>query len=97
MSPDGPATVLLTAPAILFALLAVRGESALLQRPLAVIRTLISLVGFSLFLVAGEHRGRVDRPLAGGPLVDRRGVERIGSGGAASRLLAREEGRACDQ
>lgn len=57
--PEGPATVLLVAPAILFALLATRGESALIREPMNVLRAGLFVSGISLFLVAASLVGEL--------------------------------------
>ena len=60
--PDGPATTLLTAPALLFTFLAARGESALLRRPRGVLRFLIGSSAGSLFLIAASLVGDLQDP-----------------------------------
>ncbi len=58
--PDGPATVLLVGPALFFTFLASRGESALMRRPLTVLRLCIGGAGLSLLLIAASLVGRLD-------------------------------------
>ncbi|PYD01817.1 hypothetical protein B4U78_002910 [Microbacterium esteraromaticum] len=55
--PEGPATVLLVAPAVFFTFIAVRRESALLHRPLMTLRFAIAFAGISLLLVAASIVG----------------------------------------
>ena len=56
-NPEGPATVLLVAPAVFFTFIAVRRESALLHRPLMVLRIGIAGAALSLLLVAASLVG----------------------------------------
>lgn len=64
--PDGPVTVLLVAPAVLFTYLASRGESALIRRPVSILRSIIFSSGVSLFLVAASLVGELNSPYVEG-------------------------------
>ncbi len=57
--PEGPATVLLVAPAVLLALVASRGESALVREPMNILRFFILSSAVSLFLVAASLVGEL--------------------------------------
>lgn len=61
-APEGPATVLLVAPAILLSFLAARGDSVLAQRPLNVLRVLILSTALSMLLVAATIVGGLVDP-----------------------------------
>lgn len=57
--PEGPATVLLVAPAVLLALVASRGESALVREPMNILRFVVFSSAVSLFLVAASLVGEL--------------------------------------
>lgn len=57
--PEGPATVLLVAPAVLLALVASRGESALVREPMNILRFSVLSSAVSLFLVAASLVGEL--------------------------------------
>lgn len=57
--PEGPATVLLVAPAVLLALVASRGESALVREPMNILRFAVLSSAVSLFLVAASLVGEL--------------------------------------
>lgn len=59
---EGPATTLLTVPALIFSFLAARGESALVRRPLGILRFLIGSSAVTLFLVAASLVGELQDP-----------------------------------